>query len=52
MAAIGEGVGRDVEDAHDEGSPAERKSAGAEVPVVMGAKSEGHEGILEAGSRE
>lgn len=47
-AGVGEGVGCDVEDAHDEGSVAERKSAGAETPVVVGAGGEGHGGILEA----
>ena len=46
VAAVGEGVGGDVEDAHDEGSPAEREGAGAEVPVVMAAWGEGHGGIL------
>lgn len=52
MATVREGVGRDVEDAHDEGSLAERKSAGPEMPVVMAAGREGHGGILEAGNRE
>ena len=42
VAAVGEGVGRDVEDAHDEGSLAEREGAGAEVPVEVGARCEGH----------
>ncbi len=42
VAAVGEGVGRDVEDAHDEGARAEREGAGAEVPVVMAAGGEGH----------
>ena len=42
VAAVGEGVGGDVEDAHDEGARAEREGAGAEVPVVMGARGEGH----------
>ena len=37
VAAVGEGVGGEVEDAHDEGSGAEREGAGAEVPVVGGA---------------
>ncbi len=46
VAAVGEGVGRDVEDAHDEGSLAQREGAGAEVPVVMAAGGEGHGGIL------
>lgn len=52
VAAVGEGVGCDVEDAHDKGSPAERDSAGAEMPVVRAAGGEGHGGILEAGSGE
>jgi hypothetical protein len=51
-AAVGEGVGCDVEDAHDEGSPAKREGAGAEMPVVMAAGRKGHGGILDAGSRE
>jgi hypothetical protein len=34
MAAVGEGVGGDVEDAHDAGVAAEREGAGAEAPVV------------------
>jgi hypothetical protein len=37
MAAVGKGVGRDVEDAHNEGSLTEREGAGAEVPVMTGA---------------
>ena len=45
-AAVGEGVGCDVEDAHDEGSSAERERAGAEMPVVVSAGREGHGGIL------
>jgi len=52
VAAVGEGVGRDVEDAHDEGSLAEGEGAGAEVPVEGRASDEGHGGILDAGSRE
>ena len=42
VAAVGEGVGRDVEDAHDEGSPAEREGAGAQAPVEAGTRGEGH----------
>jgi hypothetical protein len=44
--AVGEGVGRDVEDAHDEGSAAQSECAGAEVPVVTSPGGEGHGGIL------
>ena len=51
-AAVGEGVGRDVEDAHDEGSLAKREGAGAEVPVVMAAGREGHGAILDGGNRD
>ena len=47
VAAVGEGVGCDVEDAHDEGSPAEGEGAGAEMPVVMSAGREGHGEILD-----
>jgi hypothetical protein len=53
VAAVGEGVGGDVEDAHDEGSLAEGKGSGAEAPVEMGtgalARGEGHGGILSGG---
>ena len=53
VAAVGEGVGCDVEDAHDEGSLAEGKGSGAEAPVEMGtgalARGEGHGGILSGG---
>ena len=52
MSAVGEGVRRDVEDAHDDGPLAERESAGAEAPVEAGTGGEGHEGILVSGSRE
>ena len=52
VAAVGEGVGCDVENAHDEGSLAQRQSAGAEMPVVTAAGCDGHGGILDAGSRE
>ena len=45
-AAVGERVRRDIEDAHDEGSLAERKGACAEMPVMMSAGGEGHGGIL------
>jgi len=44
--AVGEGVRRNVEDTHDEGSLAERKGACAEMPVVTSAGGEGHGGIL------
>ncbi len=44
VAAVGEGVGGDIEDAQDEGSAAESEGAGAEAPVEDGARS--HEGIL------
>ena len=47
-APVGKGVGRDVEDAHDEGSRAEGESAGAEMPVVMSAPRQGHGEILDA----
>ena len=47
-AAVGEGVGGDVEDAHDDGSLAESEGAGAKMPVVMAA-GEGHGRILRAG---
>lgn len=46
VAAVGEGIGCDVEDAHDEGARAEGKGAGVEVPVVMAAGRKGHAGIL------
>ena len=46
MAAVGEGVGCDVEDAHDDCSPAQGESSSAQVPVVMAAGGEGHGGIL------
>ncbi len=49
LAAIGEAVGRDVEDAHDEGAIAEREGAGAETPEMPGARAEGHPGSLAAG---
>jgi hypothetical protein len=42
VAAVGERVGCDVEDAHDEGSAAQSECAGAEVPVVMAAGRERH----------
>ena len=42
VAAVREGVGRDVEDAHDEGSLAERESAGSQAPVEAGTREEGH----------
>jgi hypothetical protein len=46
VAAVGEGVGRDVEDAHEDGPLAQRKGAGAEVPVVMATRGKGHGWIL------
>ena len=52
VAAVGEGVGRDVEDAHDEGSLTEQERAGAEAPFVIDAGGEGHGRILEAASRK
>ena len=45
-APVREGVGRDVEDAHDDGSRAEGQGSGAEMPVVMAACREGHGEIL------
>jgi hypothetical protein len=45
-AAVGEGVGRDIEDAHDQSALAKNESASAKMPVVMGAGSEGHGVIL------
>ncbi len=42
VAAVGEGVGCDVEDAHDEGSLAEGEDAGAEMPVEARSSDEGH----------
>jgi len=42
VTAIGEGVGCDVKDAHDEGSLAQSEAAGAEMPVVMAAGGKGH----------
>ncbi len=50
-AAVGEGVGCDVEDAHDDGSLAQGEGAGAEVPVVMAAGCEGHVWILAVSCR-
>ena len=41
MAAVGEAVGRDVEDAHDDGSRAEWEGAGAEAPFVESACGHG-----------
>ena len=42
VAAVGEAVGGDVEDAHDERSLAEREGSGAEMPVEMGTAGERH----------
>ncbi len=47
VATVGEGVGGDVEDAHDAGMVAEREGAGAEAPVEEVAGGEGHEWILD-----
>ncbi len=41
-SAVGEGVGRDVEDSHDERARAEREGAGAELPFEWVAVGEGH----------
>jgi hypothetical protein len=43
VAAVGEGVGCDVEDAHDESARAQRESAGSQAPVEAGTREEGHE---------
>ena len=51
VAAVGEAVRGDVEDAHEEGAPAEREGASAEVPVEVWAGREGHGWILDAGTR-
>jgi hypothetical protein len=45
-AAVGEAVGGDVEDAHDERPLAQSEGAGAEAPVEAGAGGEGHGAIL------
>jgi hypothetical protein len=42
VAAVGEAIRGDVEDAHEEGAPAEREGASAEVPVEVWAGREGH----------
>ena len=42
LAAVGEAVGGEVEDGHDEGAGAEGEGAGAEAPVVGGACGERH----------
>ena len=42
VAAVGEAVGRDVQDAHDEGALAKRECAGAEVPVEVWPRGERH----------
>ena len=41
-ATIGEGVGRHIEDSHDEGPFAEFERAGAEAPGEAGPAGEGH----------
>jgi hypothetical protein len=43
LAAVGEAVGREVEDGHDEGAGAESEGAGAETPVVGGTDWRGRE---------
>jgi hypothetical protein len=45
-AAVGEAVGSDVEDAHDERPLAQSEGAGAEAPVEAAAGGEGHGVIL------
>jgi hypothetical protein len=45
-AAVGKGVGGDVEDAHDEGAFAERKPMGAELPGGTKAADERHTGTM------
>jgi hypothetical protein len=52
VAAVGEGVGGYVEDAHDDGSLAQGQGAGAETPVEVWAWGEGHGGILVAEERD
>jgi hypothetical protein len=42
VPAVREGVRCDVEDAHDESPPTQGESVGAEVPVMMSARREGH----------
>ena len=48
VAAIGERVGCDVEDAHDEGLPAEGQGSRPELPLEALAGVEGHGWILKA----
>ncbi len=50
--SVGEGVGRDIEDAHDKSSAAEWEGSGAKVPVVMAARHKGHEGDFSGFGRE
>jgi hypothetical protein len=45
LASVGEAVGGQVEDGHDESARAEREGSGAEMPVVGGSWSEGHGGL-------
>ena len=42
VASVGEGVGGDVEDTHDDGPLAKRHGAGAEEPLEGSAAGEGH----------
>jgi hypothetical protein len=49
LAAIGERVGRHVEDAHDEGARAELESAGAKAPGEARAEGYGHGEFLTNG---
>ena len=42
LAAVGEGIGRDVDDAHEQSARAKREGASAEAPVEPGTWSEGH----------
>jgi hypothetical protein len=42
VAAVGEGVGGDVEDAHDESALPQSEGAGSQAPVETGTRGEGH----------
>lgn len=46
VATIGEGVRRDVEDAHEDGAIAQAQGASAEAPVEEWSRHEGHGWIL------
>jgi hypothetical protein len=48
VAAVGEAVGGDVEDAHDERPLAQSEGPGAEAPIERWTGREGHEAILDA----